>query len=296
MGDVAPPRSTTTGTFSIRWWRGYVHSTFYFELPDGEVLESPSFRWRRPVPPPDEERFRMAYDALVVLVRLRGFELEPAGAGESWFAGTYTCLVEVAAEESRVAPPAPTAVEQVSPPPPPPPPAPLVGCAPAAERPAAVLEDAPRPRRRRRALGIAVAGIAAAAAVFGAVETVGADVPAARPAGHHVSARPSIGRSAPRSVLTVPTHRARTTPSALPATVEVVLSPQGHGSWVEARRGSQSGKVLYAGILAGGRVLRFRERRLWVRAGAAGNLSITENGRPVRLTGTYDKLFDAPRP
>jgi hypothetical protein len=34
---------------------------------------------------------------------------------------------------------------------------------------------------------------------------------------------------------------------------------------------------------------------VWARFGAAGNLSVTADGKPVQLLGTFDKLFRPPR-
>jgi hypothetical protein len=49
--------------------------------------------------------------------------------------------------------------------------------------------------------------------------------------------------------------------------------------------------VLFSGVLEPGRKLRFAAPRLWARFGAAGHLRITQDGRPVTLQGTYDKVF-----
>ena len=98
-----------------------------------------------------------------------------------------------------------------------------------------------------------------------------------------------------------PSKTARPAPSkpaapAAPAAprADVRIAAGGNGSWVEVRRGSKSGKLLYAGVLEGGKQLHFRGRRLWARFGAAGNLTVRANGKPVTLRGTYDKVFAAP--
>ena len=64
-----------------------------------------------------------------------------------------------------------------------------------------------------------------------------------------------------------------------------------NGSWLEIRRRSASGPVLYEGTLEPGRRLHLRGARLWGLFGAAGNVSITDNGRRVELSGTQKKLF-----
>ena len=65
-------------------------------------------------------------------------------------------------------------------------------------------------------------------------------------------------------------------------------------TWVEVRSGSAGGNVLYSGILAQGSVKRFRDKKVWVRFGAAANLTARLNGRPLQLPpGTYDALVRA---
>jgi len=66
-------------------------------------------------------------------------------------------------------------------------------------------------------------------------------------------------------------------------------------SWLEIRDRSATGRVLYSGELAAGRQLHFKGTRLWGRFGAAGNLTITANGHPVTLLGTYEHVFVAPK-
>lgn len=65
-------------------------------------------------------------------------------------------------------------------------------------------------------------------------------------------------------------------------------------TWVEVRSGSAAGNVLYSGILPQGSVKRFRDKRVWVRFGAAANLTARLNGRPLQLPpGTYGALVGA---
>jgi hypothetical protein len=59
------------------------------------------------------------------------------------------------------------------------------------------------------------------------------------------------------------------------------------------RRSSARGAVLFSGELSAGHRLRFKGTRLWARFGAAGNLSISVDGRPLVLQGTYEHLFVA---
>jgi hypothetical protein len=73
--------------------------------------------------------------------------------------------------------------------------------------------------------------------------------------------------------------------------VDLRIAAHGTGSWLEVRRSSATGAVLYSAILTDGKTLHFRAPRLWTRFGAASNVTITADGRPVELHGTYDKVF-----
>jgi len=73
--------------------------------------------------------------------------------------------------------------------------------------------------------------------------------------------------------------------------VDLRIVAHGNGSWMEVRRRSARGPVLYRAILAPGKKLHLRGTRLWARFGAAGNLSITDNGRSIELSGTQAKVF-----
>jgi hypothetical protein len=65
-------------------------------------------------------------------------------------------------------------------------------------------------------------------------------------------------------------------------------------TWIDVRAGSLDGDGLYAGILPEGTVKRFRGTRIWVRFGAASNLTARLNGMPLRLPpGTYSALVGA---
>jgi hypothetical protein len=80
---------------------------------------------------------------------------------------------------------------------------------------------------------------------------------------------------------------------APPALVRVDISAPDRASWLEVRRGSATGPVLFSGELAPGRHLHLTGKRLWTRFGAARNLAIRANGRPVSFTGTYEHVFAA---
>lgn len=82
-------------------------------------------------------------------------------------------------------------------------------------------------------------------------------------------------------------------PAAAATAVRLKLSPT-FDTWVEVRSGSAGGNVLYSGILTQGSVKRFRDKRLWVRFGAAANLTARLNGRSLDLPpGTYEAIVRA---
>ena len=76
--------------------------------------------------------------------------------------------------------------------------------------------------------------------------------------------------------------------------VDLRVAAHGNGSWLEVRRNSSTGVVLYSATLTDGRTLHLRGPRLWARFGAASNLTIVANRRVFPIQGTYEKLFVAP--
>jgi hypothetical protein len=74
--------------------------------------------------------------------------------------------------------------------------------------------------------------------------------------------------------------------------VNLVLTADGGGSWVEAHSDSATGPLLFQGTLEPGRELRLVARRIWLRLGAATNVSLALNGRstPNEFFGTVDVL------
>ncbi|HEX2378495.1 MAG TPA: RodZ domain-containing protein [Gaiellales bacterium] len=68
------------------------------------------------------------------------------------------------------------------------------------------------------------------------------------------------------------------TEPAVPAARVVFRAGPGN-TWLEVRRGSAKGKVLFARVLAAGSHVRLTARKLWVDAGAPWNLAVKVNGR-----------------
>ena len=276
----------------IERWRGYFASTFFVRLPDQTLLESRSFRWRHAGPPPDEEPVRAAYDELVSRLERTGWT--PDANGAAWYATTFTRVVEGRDEidlHGRVEvlpvepPPIRIASAPVEPPRPPlqrdpePPSARELGPVATSE-----LPRDPGRRPRRAPVALAVGAALLAAAVASAVVLLG----------HGGDAKPAAARSDAIRAPATATRGVEGTVHSAPAKrllVDLRIAARGTGSWLEVRRGSATGAVLYSAILTAGRTLHFRAPRLWTRLGAASNLTITADGRPVELHGTYDKLF-----
>ncbi|MGE5691781.1 MAG: hypothetical protein ACM33B_14595 [Pseudomonadota bacterium] len=83
---AGPPRSAAS--CEIRWWRGYVRSTFYAAAADahaGErvIAESPPFRWRGAEPPPREPATLEALETLVRRLEDDGWRV--IDRGDEWF-------------------------------------------------------------------------------------------------------------------------------------------------------------------------------------------------------------------
>jgi len=81
------------------------------------------------------------------------------------------------------------------------------------------------------------------------------------------------------------TDLASATTSPTPATqapkpVRFVFRAGAGSTWLEVRKGTAKGKVLYAQVLAAGAHVKVAGRRLWVDAGAPWNLSLKVDGHP----------------
>ena len=73
------------------------------------------------------------------------------------------------------------------------------------------------------------------------------------------------------------------------AAVALKLAATRGDCWVEVRAGSATGQTLFSGALTIGKTLRFDRPRLWLRLGAASNLDIMVNGRPLAVpSGTVE--------
>jgi hypothetical protein len=77
--------------------------------------------------------------------------------------------------------------------------------------------------------------------------------------------------------------------------MRLVIANVGNASWLEVRRGSAAGPVLYSDILASGGKIRYAGKTLWVRFAGAANFHVAVNGRAVPLQGTVERVFSASR-
>jgi len=276
----------------IERWRGYATSSFYVQAGEATLFESRAFRWRRKEAPPDAGAARAAYDAVVDQLVAAGWTEHAPGA--AWYQTTFSRPAPQPRRRPAERAPAPAPAPEVVVAAEPPPEAEPVVAAPVPPPVARVVVPPPpvaAPRSRRRWPYVAAACVAMSVAALGVLATRGGSPskPAARPpaAKPHAPARKVVQAAPPA---TSAPQRART--------VEVTIAAvRDGGSWVELRRGSPTGKVLFAGSLTpGGRKLHFSAPRLWARFGAAANLAITVDGKPLALQGTFDKVFTARRP
>ena len=236
-----------------------MRSTFYVRLPDETLIESARVAWRHAAPPPDNEAARLAYERLVERLLAEGWERE--GQGAIWYETHFV-------RRGRPMATAPIAHEDL----------------PAEQEPE---PERPAPSRRSRSALVAKRELTLAACACLVLAATFVVMGAAR-----TNAK-QPAKPLPVSTPKVIHHRATVpkAPAARPQLADVRIEAQRNGSWLEVRRGSSSGTVLYSGVLVPGTQLHFRAPRVWARLGAAGNLSIVANGRPVSLRGTYDKVF-----
>jgi hypothetical protein len=90
----------------------------------------------------------------------------------------------------------------------------------------------------------------------------------------------------PRSAAALPERR-----SPPHAAVVAITAARGD-CWVEARRASARGELLFAGLLVRGQSRRLRASRVWLRLGAGENVDVTVGGRRATVPrGTGEVLL-----
>jgi hypothetical protein len=286
------PRGLAFEACTITRWRGYVTSTFLAVLGDGTpVAESASFRARGADAPPDAGDARSAFDGLCSTLESLGWESAGQQAGP-WYAVRFARPVEVmvVAEEPAEAAPRPPAPRprpqpQLATPKP-------AAAKPAAPRPAAAAEAG---KPSRRIVLVSSVGIAAAVAVGGFLVLTPSGGQASPPAAAAATQTPKAHATRPAQPAPVqkPAAVQKAAPVRKTPLVRVDITAPERASWLEIRRGSAKGPVLFSGDLVPGRHLHLTGKRLWARFGAASNLTIRANGRPVSFIGTYEHVFTA---
>jgi cytoskeletal protein RodZ len=107
---------------------------------------------------------------------------------------------------------------------------------------------------------------------------------------------PAQTQAAPRATPapSVARERVAAPAAASPSIPIITLSAVRGDCWLSVRAGTQAGQTLYEGVLAQGDELRFKQRKLWLRLGAASNLEISVDGKPAEVpAGTVDVVLPA---
>jgi hypothetical protein len=150
------------------------------------------------------------------------------------------------------------------------------------ELPVRARPSVPDPRLRRLESNVVLIGLLAiglvAALVIAAWKFGGS--PAKSGAGGLANA-PVVVKHARTTTRKVPRHVA---PAPVPA--RLVLTAAGGDCWLTVRSGSAAGRVVWEGTLSDGKSIRLTARRLFVLAGAPGNLGLVLNGNRVTLVPT----------
>jgi hypothetical protein len=299
IGAVCPGCGSSLGIERcvVEVWRGYTTATFIARTADELVAESPSFRCRGRHAPADNPTSQSALSALTSALLASGWSAAPDDGGPDWFELAFGRLVatppadelpELDEEPAEpVAPPARPELVRT-----PPPPLPVL------EEAAPKPVPAPRPevvqpthaRGSRVVTVVSIAGIVVAS-ILGYV--------IANRSPTHTTRVVTVTRTVQPTPSAQATARKH---AAVPAVVAapVVQAVRVHitatrDTWLELRRNSKAGPVVFSGILTSGQSLRTSGRRVWARFAAAGNVDVAVNGKRVDLVGTLERLFAAPR-
>jgi hypothetical protein len=124
------------------------------------------------------------------------------------------------------------------------------------------------------------------------VVPVGDDPPAPAPS------EPPAAATSPRTTgeatteATASTREAATTAAEADRPTTVVIRASRGASWFSARAGSEEGRVLDERTLAQGESAQVEAERVWLTVGAAGNVDVLVNGRPLTVpVGTIALLL-----
>jgi hypothetical protein len=250
-----------------------------------ESLASPLFRTKGSQLPAEEGSAQHAHATLVERLLTEGWEL--AARGPRWYSQIF------------VRSPTQTFVDAVSvpvrsrPPTPAPDPEEALREAKPNESEWRKTEIAPVRSKQRTRIGVmslvaAVVGVTAAVAPsLMSSDAAKGDLPA-------VQAATKIAKQGPKAKPSHPIARRTATARRTARVANVVLAATRGDSWVEARAGSSTGRLLYTGMLVQGQKESVSAGRVWLRLGAASHLDVLVNGRPPRegpLLGTLDIIL-----
>jgi hypothetical protein len=92
-----------------------------------------------------------------------------------------------------------------------------------------------------------------------------------------------------------PTTTRRETTAPAPQRVTVTVSATRGDSWIAARAGSESGRLLEERLLPQGETAQMTGPRVWLLVGASANVDVRVNGEPQELgAGTVERVFAPP--
>jgi cytoskeleton protein RodZ len=109
--------------------------------------------------------------------------------------------------------------------------------------------------------------------------------------GHHHAAHSA---STPTPLTSAARHVRVRTAAPSPIAARLVLAATRGPCWLSVRLGSETGRLVYEGMLEPGRTARFAGKRLWIRIGAPWNLLATLNGKPVALPTALGNVIATP--
>lgn len=252
-------------TCGIEAWRGHETCAFVARRSDGTLVAvSPAFRSDDCEQPAETPATVSARDELLAMLDGQGWRRGKRSRRGPWYATQLERLVALDGPEFVVPPTEALAAAAV--------PARAGTLVPAAE--------APRRHAGKLISAISVAGLIVAGVLAYAVLARGT---------HHRT----------RLVTVPPKAQAKTTAPSAPATaakpaparkVRLAVTAT-RTSWLELRRGSRTGRVLYSGELPAGHSLHVSAPRIWARFGAAANLDIVVDGTRIPLQGTLERVF-----